>query len=55
MCDFLGLLHIGRISSSSIFSERRSINNIGRVINEEIAPPHISEEKRQNQTRHQQQ
>jgi len=32
-----------------------AINNIGRVINEEIAPPHISEEKRQNQTRHQQQ
>ena len=32
-----------------------SINNLGRVINEEIAPPQISEEKRRNQTRHQQQ
>jgi hypothetical protein len=32
-----------------------AINNLGRVINEEIAPPNISEEKRQNQTRHQQQ
>lgn len=31
------------------------INNLGRVINEEIAPPDISEEKRQKQTRHQQQ
>lgn len=32
-----------------------AINNLGRVIDEEIAPPHISEEKRQNQIRHQQQ
>jgi len=31
-----------------------SINNLGRVINEEIAPPEISEEKRQKQIRHQQ-
>ena len=31
-----------------------AINNLGRVINEEIAPPHISDEKRQKQTRHQQ-
>jgi len=32
-----------------------AINNMGRVINEEIAPPEIPEEKRQNQARHQQQ
>ena len=32
-----------------------AINNMGRVINEEIAPPEISEDKRQNQIRHQQQ
>jgi hypothetical protein len=31
-----------------------AINNMGRVINEEIAPPQIPEDKRQNQTRHQQ-
>ena len=32
-----------------------AINNFGRVINEEIAPPKISEEKMRQQTRHQQQ
>ena len=32
-----------------------AINNMGRVINEEIAPPEIPEDKRQKQTRHQQQ
>ena len=32
-----------------------AINNVGRVINEEIAPPEIPEDKRQKQTRHQQQ
>ncbi|WP_179363325.1 alpha-E domain-containing protein [Nitrosopumilus oxyclinae] len=32
-----------------------AINNLGRVIDEEIAPPKISDDTRQNQTRHQQQ
>jgi hypothetical protein len=32
-----------------------AINNLGRVIDEEIAPPAIPEEKRRMQTRHQQQ
>ena len=32
-----------------------AINNMGRVINEEIAPPEIPDDKRQKQTRHQQQ